>query len=234
MSAAPRANRSTAVAAHKSSAQGTLMQTGVRRRSRAVGRRLVGAGGAGTRGPRRRSGLPERPPGPAPGRGRRPGEALRRPAPGGRRPPPGRRDGRAFRFGRLGGGGAFAAGTAAAGLLAGRRRLALFGGGHLRAEARHHVGPAALVGVQLQQAFLLGVLQQLAERAVAVVGLVERRLLALHRVLDHRRPEHLLVLAAQGQQRFQQQGERLALGLRQLRRRWPAPAAAPGRGLRSR
>src|SRR5579884_672527 len=87
---------------------------------------------------------------------------------------------------------------------------------HLRAEARHHVRPAALVGVQLEQPLLLGVLQQLAEGAVAVVRLVERRLLALHRVLDHRRPEHVLVLAAQGQHRLQQQGEGLALGLGQL------------------
>src|SRR5260370_38512048 len=35
----------------------------------------------------------------------------------------------------------------------------------------------------------LGIFQQLRKSAVAVVGLIERRLLALHGVLDHRRPK---------------------------------------------
>src|SRR5262249_38278126 len=61
--------------------------------------------------------------------------------------------------------------------LGGRRGT---GGGlvvHLGAEAGDDVGAAALVGLQLEQALLLGVLEHLAEGPVAVVGLVEGGLL---------------------------------------------------------
>ena len=59
----------------------------------------------------------------------------------------------------------------------------------------------------IEEALVGGVFQQLAERPVTVIGLVERWLFALHRVLDHRRPEHLFVLAPQSQERFHEQGE---------------------------
>ena len=52
------------------------------------------------------------------------------------------------------------------------------------------------------------------ERAEAVVRLVEARLLALHRLLDHRAPEDFLVLALQGEDRVDQQRERLGLSSR--------------------
>ena len=110
----------------------------------------------------------------------------------------------------------------------GRRRL------RLRAESRHHVGPAALVALDLDQPVRRRVFQQFAEGAVAVVVFVERRLLALHRVLDHRRPQHFLVLAAQGQQRFEQQREGLLLGLRQLRLACRGRSSGPGPDPRSR
>src|SRR5262245_19256694 len=100
---------------------------------------------------------------------------------------------------------------AAAGL--GRRRLP-----GLRAEARHHVRPAPLVPLDVNEPVARGVLEQLAERPVAVVFLVERRLLPLHGVLHHRREKDLLVLAAYGQERLKQDGVDLLLGLGQLRR----------------
>ena len=50
-----------------------------------------------------------------------------------------------------------------------------------------------------------------------MVGYVERRLLALHRVLYHGRPEHFLVLPAQGKKRLHEQGEGLALVFGKLR-----------------
>src|SRR6202158_2452444 len=76
-------------------------------------------------------------------------------------------------------------------------------------KAGDDVGAGALVLLQLDDALALGVLEQLRERAVAVVALVEGRLLALHGLLDHRAPEHVLVLAHQRLDRFDHQAERL-------------------------
>ena len=63
------------------------------------------------------------------------------------------------------------------------------------------------------------------ERAEAVVGLVEGGLLALHGLLDHGAPEHLLVLALQRQDGVHQQREAPPAASRS-RWRSPAPAAA--------
>src|SRR5260370_18689072 len=76
-------------------------------------------------------------------------------------------------------------------------------------KAGDDVGAGALVLLQLDDVLALGVLEQLRERAVAVVALVEGRLLALHGLLDHRAPEHVLVLAHQRLDRFDHQAERL-------------------------
>jgi hypothetical protein len=62
------------------------------------------------------------------------------------------------------------------------------------------------------------VFQQFAERPVTVVLLVERRLLPLHRVLDHGGEQDFLVLPPQGQQGLDEQPEHLLLGLRELGR----------------
>src|SRR6202521_217756 len=76
-------------------------------------------------------------------------------------------------------------------------------------KAGDDVGAGALVFLQLDDGLALGVLEQLRERAVAVVALVEGGLLALHGLLDHRAPEHVLVLAHQRLDRFDHQAERL-------------------------
>src|SRR5262245_2281937 len=88
----------------------------------------------------------------------------------------------------------------------------------LRAEPGHDVRPAPLVPLDVDQPVLGRVLQQLAERPVPVVLLIERGLLPLHGVLDHGREEHLLVLAPQGQERVEEQREDLLLVLRELGR----------------
>src|SRR6202166_4956525 len=76
-------------------------------------------------------------------------------------------------------------------------------------KAGNDVGAGALVLLQLDDVLALGVLEQLRERAVAAVALVEGRLLALHGLLDHRAPEHVLVLAHQRLDRFDHQAEGL-------------------------
>src|ERR1700720_871962 len=76
-------------------------------------------------------------------------------------------------------------------------------------KAGNDVGAGALVLLQLDDGLALGVLEQLRERAVAVVALVEGRLLALHGLLYHRAPEHVLVLAHQRLDRFDHQAEGL-------------------------
>src|ERR1051326_6929746 len=92
---------------------------------------------------------------------------------------------------------------------AGTRRVFYLRGG-LR-EARDHVRPALDVALDLDDVVALRVFQQVAERVVAVVLLVERRLLALHGLLDHRSPEDLLVLAHQRLDRVDQKLEHLGL-----------------------
>src|SRR5579863_8035629 len=91
-------------------------------------------------------------------------------------------------------------------------------------KAGDDVGAGALVLLQLDDGLALGVLEQLGERAVAVVALVERALLALHALLNHRAPEHVLVLAHQRLHRLHHQAEGLrgllaeTVELRALRR----------------
>src|SRR5262245_7420166 len=70
-----------------------------------------------------------------------------------------------------------------------------------------------LVRLELDQAFLARFLEQVGERAKAVVALVEARVPALERLLDHRAPDLLLgpALGGQGLERGQHQVERLLL-----------------------
>src|SRR4030095_5806796 len=82
-------------------------------------------------------------------------------------------------------------------------------------EAGDDVAARALVALELDDALALGILEQLGERRVAEVPLVERRALALHRLLDHRAPEHVLVLAGEGEDRLGEQTEHLLLLLRE-------------------
>src|SRR6185436_18319719 len=64
------------------------------------------------------------------------------------------------------------------------------------------VAARLFVRLKLDQAFLLGFLEQVGEGAEAVVGLVEARIPALQRLLHHRAPD-LLVGAALGDQRLE-------------------------------
>src|SRR5262245_26398074 len=75
------------------------------------------------------------------------------------------------------------------------------------------VAARLLVGFKPDQAFLAGLFQQVGERAKAVVALVEARVAALERLLDHRAPDLLLGTALGGQrlERGQHQVERLLL-----------------------
>src|SRR5207253_10919399 len=59
-----------------------------------------------------------------------------------------------------------------------------------------------LIRLELDQAALLGFLEQIGEGAEAVVGLVEAGLSALERLLDHRAPD-ALALAALGDERVE-------------------------------
>src|ERR1700752_3808004 len=70
-----------------------------------------------------------------------------------------------------------------------------------------------LVRVKLDQALLLRFLQEIGEGAKAVVGLVESRVAALERLLDHRAPDLLVGAALRDQrlERAEQQVERLLL-----------------------
>src|SRR6185436_10519211 len=75
------------------------------------------------------------------------------------------------------------------------------------------VAARLLVRLKLDQSLVARLLEQVGERAVAVVGLVEAGVAALERLLDHRAPD-LLVGAALGDQRLQraeQEVERLLL-----------------------
>src|SRR6185503_9010862 len=69
------------------------------------------------------------------------------------------------------------------------------------------------IRLETDQSFLFHVLEQVREGAIAVVGLVEARLSALQRLLDHRAPD-LLARAALGRERLQRldhEVERLVL-----------------------
>src|SRR6185295_15411002 len=62
------------------------------------------------------------------------------------------------------------------------------------------VAAGLLVRVELDEAFLFGILEQVGEGAEAVIRLVEAGFAPLQRLLDHRAPE-ALVLAALGDER---------------------------------
>src|SRR5687767_12932493 len=64
------------------------------------------------------------------------------------------------------------------------------------------VAARLLVRLKLDQPLVARFLEQVGERAEAVVGLVEARVPALERLLHHRAPD-LLARAALGHQRFQ-------------------------------
>src|SRR5690242_4020175 len=86
------------------------------------------------------------------------------------------------------------------------------------------VAAGLLVRVEADEVFLFGILEQVGEGAEAVVRLVEARIAALERLLDHRAPD-ALVLAALGDERLQrldQEVERLLLLVLARRRRLAA------------
>jgi hypothetical protein len=80
---------------------------------------------------------------------------------------------------------------------------------------RDHVAAALDVLLHGQEAVALRVLQEL-EALVAVIGLVEVRLLALHGLLDHGPPDHVVVLALQGLDRVEHEPEDVLLLLGRL------------------
>src|SRR5690554_2722220 len=99
--------------------------------------------------------------------------------------------------------------------------------------AAHDVAARLLVRLELEQPARLRLLEQLAERAESVVGLVEPGLAALERLLDHRAPDLLLgaALAHQRLDRLHHQVERLLalvlLAVARRRRLLLAAAHAP-------
>src|SRR5260221_12125219 len=64
------------------------------------------------------------------------------------------------------------------------------------------VAPGLLVGVERDEALFLGFLEEVGEGTETIVRLVESRVAALERLLDHRAPD-LLLGAALGGQRFE-------------------------------
>src|SRR5882672_2042896 len=64
------------------------------------------------------------------------------------------------------------------------------------------VAARLLVRVKLDQALIARFLEEIGEAAKAVIGLVEARIAALQRLLDHRAPD-LLLRAALGLQRLE-------------------------------
>src|SRR5213593_755643 len=82
-------------------------------------------------------------------------------------------------------------------------------------DAADDVGPAPIVALQRDDAVLRRVLQELRERRVPVVGLVEGRILPDHRLLHHRAPERVLVLPLEGLDGVDELGEGFRLLLRE-------------------
>ena len=72
----------------------------------------------------------------------------------------------------------------------------------------HDIAAGLLVALELEQTRAPGFLQQVAESAEAVVGLVEAGHAALERLLDHRAPD-LLFLAALGDQRLERRQDQV-------------------------
>src|SRR5262252_8838715 len=103
------------------------------------------------------------------------------------------------RRGAGGRGGRATSGTTAGGWCGGGGRRGR------RARLAHHVGAAALVTPEVHHVGTLGVLEQLAEAAIAQRRLAERGTLALHRVLHERGLEDVEVLALERAQRLDQQ-----------------------------
>src|SRR5688572_21324399 len=69
------------------------------------------------------------------------------------------------------------------------------------------VAAGFLVGFELDEAFLLGFLEEIGEGTEAIVRLVESRVPALERLLHHRAPDALVGVAL-GHQRFQRAEDR--------------------------
>ena len=88
----------------------------------------------------------------------------------------------------------------------------------LAAETRDHVSTALGVAFDIHKCQIVGVFQQMRKAAIAVITLVERRLFPLHRVFDHRRVNHFMILAPQGMACLDQQAVQLALLFRQIGR----------------
>ena len=76
----------------------------------------------------------------------------------------------------------------------------------------HHVGTAGLaVAAYIDKPHLLGVLEELAEAAIAVARLAERGLLPLHRVFHHGGEDGVFVLADQRRDGLEEQVEHFLL-----------------------
>src|SRR5262245_18326274 len=77
---------------------------------------------------------------------------------------------------------------------------AVFGGAGAvaLAEAGDDVGAGLGVALDVDDGLAVGLFEEVGEAAIAVIALVERGLLALHGVFDHRGVEDFVILAAQG------------------------------------
>src|SRR5690242_1325960 len=86
------------------------------------------------------------------------------------------------------------------------------------------VAAGLFVRLESDEAFLLGILEQVGEGAEALVRLVEARFAALQRLLDHRAPDALALpaLRDEGMQRLEQHVEGLLLLVLARRRRLAA------------
>lgn len=82
------------------------------------------------------------------------------------------------------------------------------------AEARNDIGTAPWLPLGFNDIEVGGVLQEVREALVAVVALIERRLLALHRVFDHGGVQELVILSPKSRACIKEQGEGLAFLLR--------------------
>src|SRR4029453_5757337 len=98
---------------------------------------------------------------------------------------------------------------------AGRNQGPLGGAPTFFGESGDHVGPALLLAVERHDLLLGRILQELREGGEPVVRLVEGRVLPDHRLLDHRAPEGLLVLALERLDGVDQLGHGLGLFLPQ-------------------
>src|SRR6266850_6413110 len=79
------------------------------------------------------------------------------------------------------------------------RSSALLGRGAGPLGGRDHVAPGLFIGVELDEAFRFRFLEEVGERTEAIVRLVEARIAALQRLLDHRAPDLFLRPALRGE-----------------------------------